>query len=125
MQKFSALSIVSPGGKKILEGKKTLEIRQWQPDVLPLKNLVIVQNEKRLSSSGISEDPDGMAIAMVDIIEVRPWKENDLEASCGSYWEDGWLAWEIVNVRPINYSQPVPAKLRIYDIELPQQNREG
>jgi len=120
MQKFSALSIVSPGGKRILEGKKTLEIRKWKPDVLPLNDLVIVQNENRLSSSGVSEDPNGLAIAVVDIMKVRDWKEDDLEASCGNYWEDGWLAWEIGNVRPLPFSYPVPAKLRIYNIELPE-----
>ncbi len=56
---YSALSVVAPAGDRIRTGQKTLEIRQWKPDGLPLRDLVIVQNTLRLSSNGITEDPNG------------------------------------------------------------------
>lgn len=37
-RKFSALSIVAPSGQRIAQGMKTLEVRSWQPEQLPLKD---------------------------------------------------------------------------------------
>ena len=66
------------------------------------------------------EDPDGLALALVDVVSCTEWTEDLLENSCASYWEPGWLAWHLENIRPLNISSPVPAKLRIYEIELPE-----
>jgi hypothetical protein len=44
LKQYQALSIVAPNGGRIAQGLKTLEIRSWQPEYLPLKNLVIVEN---------------------------------------------------------------------------------
>lgn len=124
MKKYLALSVVAPVGERILLGKKTLENRQWQPDELPLRNLLIVQNEVRLSSAGVSEDPCGEAVALVDIEEVVTWTEDGLVASCASYWEEGWLAWKVSNVRPVKCGHAVPAKLRIYQVEVDLEEAE-
>ncbi|RYD23117.1 MAG: ASCH domain-containing protein [Verrucomicrobiaceae bacterium] len=119
MKRYSALSIVAPGGDLICEGKKILEIRRWSPTELPLKGLLIVQNSIRLSRSGQTGDPGGRAVALVDIEDVSEWREEDLEAACGSAWEPGWLAWRLVNVRPVDCGHPVEAKLGIYEVEVP------
>lgn len=120
MAKFPALSIVAPGGSRIRSGEKTLEIREWAPEKLPLLNLVIVQNKIRLSSDGITEDPEGEAVALVEVVSVDPWKESDLETSCGKFWEPGWLAWRLENVRALRFDCHFPARLRIYSIEMPE-----
>ena len=127
MKKYSALSIVAPGGDHIRLGKKTLEIRKWKPDTIPLRNLLIVQNTNRLSRAEMAEDPNGKVVALVDIEAVAEWTEEDLEASCCSEWEMGWFAWKITNVRPVDYPIPVPAKLRIYDVDISisGEGREG
>ncbi|QIF02789.1 ASCH domain-containing protein [Roseimicrobium sp. ORNL1] len=114
-----AISVVAPAGDWIRAGKKTLEIRRWQPEELPLRNLVIVQNHIRLGSDGTTEDPAGMAVALVDVESVEAWREDEIEPACASYWEPGWLAWRLVNVRPIEPPLPCPARLRIYSVELP------
>lgn len=114
-----ALSVVAPAGDWIRDGKKTLEIRRWQPETMPLRNLVIVQNSIRLSSEGMTEDPDGTAVALVDVESVEAWREEDVEPACASYWEPGWLAWRLVNVRPLTPPLLCPARLRIYSVELP------
>ena len=41
-QPYIALSIVAPNGTRIAQGRKTLEVRAWQPEQLPLKDIVIV-----------------------------------------------------------------------------------
>jgi len=116
--KYRALSILAPGGDQIRRGEKTLEVRKWHPDVIPVKDLVIVQNSVRLSKSGITEDPDGRAVALVDIESVSEWREEELDAACGSRWEPGWFAWKITHVRPFDGDEAVPAKLRLYEVEL-------
>lgn len=120
MKKYSALSIVEPGGTKIRSGQKIIEVRKWKPKTLPLRNLVIVENSTYLNRNGISHDPNGKAVAIVDILCVSEWKKEELEDACGNYWEDGWFGWKISNVRPITYDQPVEARLRIYQVELPE-----
>ncbi|WP_211090190.1 ASCH domain-containing protein [Pseudothauera nasutitermitis] len=43
MAEYLALSIVSPQGENIASGRKTLEVRSWQPPALPLHDLLIVE----------------------------------------------------------------------------------
>lgn len=119
MKTFKALSVVSPAGDLICSGKKSLEIRKWKPVILPLLNLIIVQNNVYLTKE-YPVDHNGRAIAMVDIYVIKDWKIEDFNSACGNYFENGLLAWEITNVRLINYCICVPAKLRIYDVEIPQ-----
>ena len=115
---YRALSVLAPAGELVREGRKTLEVRKWRPDgALPLKNLLIVENRVRLSSAGTRADPDGRAVALVDVVAVRSWIADDLRASCSESFEEGWLAWELKNVRRVECSRPVEACLRIYEVE--------
>jgi hypothetical protein len=116
---FRALSVIEPYGHFISIGKKTIEVRKWRPDdVLPITNLVIVENAIKLSSTIQPYDPDGYVVAMVDVTNIRNWKEKDLDSSCSTSFEAGWLAWELENIRKVVYPLKVPARLRIYDINL-------
>lgn len=47
-RQFLALSIVASNGTRIAEGIKTLEVRSWVPTKLPIKDLLIVENQKFL-----------------------------------------------------------------------------
>jgi hypothetical protein len=115
---FPAVSVVSPAGDWIRAGRKTLEVRQWQPDSLPLRDLVIVQNVFRLRSSGPTEDPNGRAVAIVDVESADEWRADQVAEACASHWEPGWLAWRLTNVRPVDLERTVPARLRIYTVSL-------
>ena len=85
MGSYLALSVIAPAGDLIRSGKKTLEIRQWAPETLPLRNLVIIQNTKRLSRDGLHEDPEGKVMALVDVDSVEEWKECEFEEACASF----------------------------------------
>lgn len=91
MKSYAALSVAVPAGDRIRSGKKTLEIRQWSPESVPLRDLVIVQNKTRLSSNGVTEDPHGEAVAIVDVESVEEWKENEVNEACVSYWAKNLL----------------------------------
>jgi hypothetical protein len=116
---YRALSVVAPAGDWIREGRKTLEVRRWMPEVLPLLDLVIVENATRLSATGVSRDPEGAAIAIVDVSHVTDWTNDQLDDACGSVWEEGWFAWHLTNLRRINPPVSAPAERRIYEIDLP------
>lgn len=114
---FQALSVTSPAGSRIRAGHKTIEVRRWALDALPLRDLLIVQNDIRLTEEN-PEDAAGRVVAMVDVVAIRDWRVEDLEKSGCTEFEEGWLAWELENIRPAAYHQFVPAKRRIYELDL-------
>jgi len=116
---FNALSIVYPAGTKIATGQKTLEIRSWKPPTLPLLNLLIVENHRRLDRDG-DIDPEGMAVALIDIAAVRDWTEEDARRD-GNTFAPGYNAWVISNVRPIRIPFRVQAERLIYKVEVPDE----
>ncbi|MEO5916803.1 MAG: ASCH domain-containing protein [Luteolibacter sp.] len=119
MKPHLALSVLAPAGELIRSGRKTLEIRQWCPESIPLRDLVIVQNKNRLSRDGVTDDPDGEVMAIVDVESVEEWNENEMNEACASCWEPGWMAWRLSSVRPVHLDGRFPARLRIYSIDLP------
>lgn len=119
---YPALSIVAPSGSKIAQGLKTLEIRSWTPQYLPLNDLVIVENTQYLKHD--HEQDIGLAVAIVDIESVHPWREDEFEAACANYWAEGYFAWVIRNVRPISQPFEVIAQRNIYSVEIEDERNE-
>jgi len=115
---MKALSIVAPGGSRIASGEKTLEVRRWQPNLRTDEDLLIVENGRFLRNEG-DEDDAGMAVAIVRVSTVRPFMREDMAAACGSYFEEGWLAWELVDVRPLSSTINVKAARGIYELAPP------
>ncbi len=115
---MKALSIVSPGGSRIAAGLKTIEVRRWRPDLDPSEDLLIVENSRFLRGPS-EEDPDGRAVAIVKVAQVRPFLTEDVAAAMASSFEEGWLAWELVDVRPVRLDSPVRAAPGIYEVEIP------
>ncbi|WP_238992581.1 MULTISPECIES: ASCH domain-containing protein [Pseudomonas] len=113
---IKALSIVRPSGGRIASGEKTLEVRRWHPDLDPAEDLLIVENKRFLHAEG-DEDADGIAVAIVRVKVVRPFVLADMEAACASYFEEGWLAWELSHVRPVAHPAIVRAARGIYEVD--------
>ncbi|QHH93150.1 ASCH domain-containing protein [Acinetobacter gyllenbergii] len=113
---YTALSIVAPSAERIVQGLKTLEIRSWQPEMLPLKDVVIVENQNFLLNDG--DEESGWDVALVDIEAVHAWREDEVEAACASTWTEGYFAWAIANVRPFDQPVQVMAKRKLYLLEL-------
>lgn len=111
-----ALSIVAPNGIRIAQGLKTLEVRSWAPDFLPIRNLLIVENDHFLTQHDATEW--GRAVAWVDIESIHPWQAHEVEAACASAWSEGYFAWVISHVRPLNESVRVLAKRKLYKLDL-------
>ncbi|USA53097.1 ASCH domain-containing protein [Acinetobacter sp. C32I] len=116
LKQYTALSIVAPSAERIVQGLKTLEIRSWQPEMLPLKDVVIVENQNFLLNDG--DEESGWVVAVVDIEAVHAWRADEVEAACASVWIEGYLAWVIRNIRPIDPPIQVMAKRKLYLLEL-------
>lgn len=112
-----ALSIVGPHGSNIAAGKKTLEVRSWRPEFLPVRNLLIVENSSFLSADS-PIDLGGKAVAIVDVEEIHEWQPSEVEAACSNGWEPGYWAWSLSNVRPITNGTAVPAKRKLYEVDM-------
>jgi len=113
-----ALSIVKPAGQRIAEGRKTIEVRRWRPDLAPDEDLLIVENGRYLMTEG-DEDRDGRVVAIVRVGAVRPFTLSDMQAATARSFEEGWLAWELHDVRAVTSSAQVLAARRLYQLELP------
>lgn len=118
MNKVSAISIVAPNGTRIAKGQKTIEVRSWLPTIPAGKDLLIVENKVFLREEGAS-DPNGKAVAIVQIKNVREYLETDIPAACASRWEPGYYSWELANVRPLVSDRSVLAARGIYEVEMP------
>ncbi|MBX8547874.1 MULTISPECIES: ASCH domain-containing protein [Pseudomonas] len=113
---MKALSIVRPSGGRIASGEKTLEVRRWHPELDPSEDLLIVENGRFLHTDR-DEDDDGIAVAIVRVKAVRPFILADMQAACASYFEDGWLAWELSDVRPVTRPVSIRAARGIYEVD--------
>ena len=113
-----------PSGGRIAAGEKTLEVRRWYPDIDPSEDLLIVENGRFLHQEG-DEDADGIAVAIVRVKAVRPFVLADMQAACGTYFEEGWLAWELTEIRPVTPPVIVRAARGIYEVDflLPDTNQ--
>jgi len=118
---YDALSILKPSVDNIVSGVKNIEIRSWVPREIPLKNVVLVQNEKYLHHK---DDIDsGIAMAIVDIIDVLPWTRDEYlkqgpDITIGKKWSPGYYMWVINNVRPLNKKIICDAKKGIYKVNI-------
>ncbi|WP_407316697.1 ASCH domain-containing protein [Pseudomonas sp. nanlin1] len=108
--------MVRPSGRRIASGEKTLEVRRWHPDLDPCEDLLIVENGRFLHNDG-DEDDNGTAVAIVRVKAVRPFILADMQAACASYFEDGWLAWELNDVRPVKHPVTIRAARGIYEVD--------
>ncbi len=113
---YKALSVVEPWGDFIARGKKTIEVRSWIPENLaPDEDLLIVQNKRRLEVEG-DTDPEGRAMALVRVVEVRPFRPEDRPEAKTELYLEGYHAWILADIRPVLGKVRVPAQRKIYHL---------
>ena len=87
-----------------------------------MEDVLIVENGRFLHIDG-DEDDDGVAIAIVRVKAVRPFVPADMQAACATYFEEGWLAWELTDVRPVKKPVTVRAARGMYEVDFPLSGR--
>jgi hypothetical protein len=112
---MKALSIVRPAGTQIANGLKTLEIRRWKHEVQDGEEILLVENEHFLTADG--QEEVGVAVAVITFGKIREFRREDIPKACASYYEDGWLAWEIKTIKKIENPFSIRAARKLYEID--------
>ena len=103
-----ALSVRQPWASLIAFGAKTVEVRSWSTS--HRGPLLIHASGRDVDADGITL-PAGYAIATVEVVDVRPLTEADLEAACLEEMPEGpCFAWVMRDAREI---EPAPCKGRL------------
>ncbi|MCA9787149.1 MAG: hypothetical protein KC488_11390, partial [Candidatus Cloacimonetes bacterium] len=63
------------------------------------------------------EDPEGRAVALVDVVAVHPWRPDEVQAACSRGWQPGYWAWVLENVRAIESPRLVVARRGVYRVD--------
>lgn len=105
---MKTMSIRQPWASLIAFGEKTVEVRSWSTSFRG--RLLIHASGKDIIEDGLTL-PAGYAIATVEVVDVRPLTEADLEAACLEDMPDGpCFAWVLRDAQEI---EPVPCKGRL------------
>lgn len=118
---MKTLAIRQPWVSLIAEGDKTIEVRSWT--TAHRGPLLLVASGKPLhvpmDDGSIYTLPAGEQVCIVDLLDVRPLRKNDLPAAALDDQQPpfdvaGQYAWVLSNPRDV---QPTPHKgrLRLYD----------
>ncbi len=103
-EKFKVLSVRQPHADLILSGKKTIELRSWFTNYRGPLLIVVAQRTDRqaMRTMGLDEKDfvRGVALCMVDLVEIKPMDPEDAEPSCNSY-DPALYSWFFTNVRPV------------------------
>jgi hypothetical protein len=115
---MKAVSVLHPAGSRIATGEKTIEVRPWRPDLAPDEDVVIVETHRRLEAVD-DTDLNGRIVAVAKVKAVRPFTVSDIARACALFFQDGQLAWELTEVRPVRPPRgPVTAARKLYELDV-------
>ena len=106
---MKALSVRQPWASMIARGEKTIEVRSW-PTSYRGRLLICAAKKPH------KDDPTGVAVAVADLVDCRPFVTRDESAACCGA-DAGDFAWSLANVRPIE-PVPVSGALGIFTVEV-------
>ena len=107
---MKALSIRQPWASLIACAEKTIELRAWTTRYRGPLLICASANEQ-------SDGPKGVAVAIVDLVDVRPATPADATAARCQPCEDAF-AWLLAHARPVD-PFPVKGRLGLFDVDLP------
>ena len=103
---IKTLSMKSPYGQLIRDGKKTIETRTWATAYRG--PILFVCSQKP------SAPESGMALCVADLIDIRPMSMDDQGAARCLFYPRA-MAWILKNVRPVK-PFPVRGQLGLFDV---------
>jgi ASCH domain len=107
---MKALSVRQPWASLIASGKKTIEVRSWRTHY---RGPLLICAAKQPRGLG----PVGVALAVVNLVDVRHFQRGDARAACFEATTDqfAWVLGDVRRIDPI----PVRGKLKMFDVALP------
>lgn len=108
----------SPWAPLVASGRKTVELRTWSTRYRGPLLIVAGKGVDRadVAKWGHADSPRGVALCVVDLVDVRPATTADEHAACGPIVA-GEFAWIVANPRAVT---PVPmlGRLGLYEVEI-------
>ena len=106
---MKCLSVRQPWASMIARGEKTIEVRTWTTKYRgPL--VICVSKSPR-----VSDLPYGVALVVVDLIDVRPITQEDSVAACCDVDSSREFAWVLSSPRVLSEPVPVSGRLCIFE----------
>ena len=119
---MKALSVLNPHAHNISTGEKHIERRSWSTEHRgPLLICSSRGWDRGAMTAEQSRNPIyryGVALCIVDLIDVRPMTDDDTRAAMVAYELDAF-AWVLANVRSIE-PFPVMGRLKLFNVEVPK-----
>lgn len=136
---MKAISLQNPWAQLVVSGFKTVEAKTWTTDYrgellicskarsdksLEKAVLDVIEEETELAFEQSEFFVNGAVLGKVNLVDVRPLTEDDLEES----WMDPaeldnaqepLYAWVFEDAEPIAEPVPVKGKPRLFDVQLP------
>lgn len=105
---MKALSVKQPWAELIARGEKTIEIRRW---TCKHRGPLLIVASKRPNAWDT-----GCAIAVVDLVDIRPMTRADEGAALGERWfvDKAWILENPRRAKPT----PIKGRLGVYDVDL-------
>ncbi|MGE4537610.1 MAG: ASCH domain-containing protein [Desulfovibrio sp.] len=114
---MKAISIYQPWASLIALGEKTIEARSWETS--HRGDLLICSSAKSCLLEDGATAPGGYALAVVELVDVRPFTREDLEAACLEVMPSpAGFAWVLANAREIE-PFAVKGRQRIFNVDPP------
>ncbi len=118
---MKALSVRQPWAGLITAGLKTIEIRTWSTSYRgPLLICASAYKFRPAPDDDLPPEcsPRGVALAVVNLTDIRPLTPRDLKAACmpdNYQLNDRDLAWILDDPRPVEM-MPVKGCLHLFDV---------
>lgn len=116
---MKAISIKQPWASLAASGRKPVECRSWSTKHRGPLLICASKGDFELNGEGLLA-PGGVALAVVDLMDIRPMTKKDLEAA---FLPDDWhkdalknLAWHIKPLYKIE-TFPVQGRLNLFDVD--------
>lgn len=120
---MKTLSVRQPWATFIAQGWKTIEVRTWRTDyrgpllIAASKGADIPASVTHIEEEGeLIAAPRGVALCLVDLIEIRPLRIEDMEAANmePEDFNPAAFAWLFGNPRAVE-QVPIKGKLSLYE----------
>ena len=122
---MKALSIRQPWASLVAAGLKTVECRTWKTKYRGPLLICSSKGDFEINDGMIA--PGGMALGVVELVDIAPMVEADLEAAyLPTEWHEDALkgfAWhmkKLYEIKPF----PIKGKLNIYNVDIEERALE-
>ena len=121
---MKAISVKQPWAELIASGRKTIELRTWSR---AYRGELLIVSGLRFDARGAHFDvdgPRGVAVCVVELVDVRPATFGDSQAACFGVDVDAFIradktlfAWALANPRRVAPA-PVRGALGLFNVDL-------